>query len=304
MKRRSIWYTIAREVPYFGPKLKLLESCGYLPGNYYSPIPDLTEIRRRQDAIFKKNREVSGIDLNKNEQFNLLQQFAIYYKDLPYDFKSRKDSGTRYRAKETWYTNSDAIMLFCMLCHFKPARIIEVGSGFSSAIILDTNERYLNNKTTVTFIDPEPQRLLGLLKEEDKKNCSIRNTIVQDVSLDLFKTLEANDILFIDSSHISKVGSDLNYILFEVLPVLKPGVIIHFHDIYFPFELPMHWVIERKWFWNENYILRAYLTGNKEYKIINFNSFLHDEYRQWFVDNMPDCLIAENESGCIWLSKC
>ena len=300
----SFLQKILLRLPYFGKKLQLLDDCGYTPGHYYSPIPDLKDIKNRRATIFKKpGADLKGIDLRKEEQFELLQQFSNYYKEIPYDFTNGIPTKTRYQANGIWYNYSDVVMLYSVIRHFKPARIIEIGSGYSSAVMLDVNDLFLDSKTSITFIDPYPQRLLSLLKEEDKKDHQVITSAIQEVDNDIFKKLESNDILFIDSSHISKVGSDLNHILFEILPVLKPGVLIHFHDIFYPFELPEKWILERKWFWNENYILRAFLTENKRYDIINFNTYLHSEYRSWFNDNMPACLIKEDTTGSIWIRK-
>lgn len=291
-----------RFFPYFGRKLKELDNCGYAPGHYYSPIPDLDDIKKRRSEIFH-TKEPKGINLRKEEQFALLQQFANYYKDIPYDFVNAKQTNTRYQVYNDWYKYSDAVMLYSMLRHFKPARIVEAGSGYSSAVMLDVNEMFLNATASITFIEPYPKRLLSLLNDEDTKNHQIIEAIVQKTDPAVFAKLENGDILFIDSSHISKVGSDLNYILFEILPLLKPGVIIHFHDIFYPFELPEEWVLEKKWFWNENYILRAFLSNNSAYDIINFNTYLHTEYRNWFQENMPACLNNQSVTGSIWLCK-
>ncbi len=295
---------ILRSFPYFGRKLKQLDDCGYTPGHYYSPIPDLDDIKKRRTQIFDKTKEPKGINLRTKEQFALLSQFKNYYSDMPYDFINADKTATRYHVNNIWYKYSDAIMLYSMLRHFKPTRIVEAGSGYSSAIMLDVNDLFLQSKTSITFIDPYPDRLLSLLNEDDKKQHQVIQKIVQEVDPGIFTQLESNDILFIDSSHISKAGSDLNYILFEILPLLKPGVIIHFHDIFYPFELPEQWVLERKWFWNENYILRAYLTDNDKYNIINFNTYLHTEYTEWFRQNMPACLLTDEAgTGGIWLCK-
>lgn len=293
-----------RGIPYFGRKLRQLDDCGYTPGHYYSPIPNLDDIKKRRKQIFDSYKEPKGINLHKKEQFELLEQFKHYYKDIPYDFTNATKTPTRYQVNNIWYKYSDAVMLYCMLRHFKPARIVEAGSGYSSAIMLDVNDLFLQSKTSITFIDPYPERLLSLLNQHDKKQHKVIQKIVQEVDLEIFKQLESNDILFIDSSHISKVGSDLNYILFEILPLLKSGVIIHFHDIFYPFELPEKWVLERKWFWNENYILRAYLTDNDRYEIINFNTYLHQQHTEWFKENMPVCLLTDEAgTGGIWLRK-
>ncbi|MEO6491156.1 MAG: class I SAM-dependent methyltransferase [Ferruginibacter sp.] len=291
-------------LPYFGKKLKVLDNCGYAPGHYYSPIPDLNDIRNRRTKIFHKaSVGLNGIDLRISEQFSLLQSFSKYYNEIPYNFNSRSKGGTRYQVNSEWYKFSDVVMLYSVMRHFKPSRIIEIGSGYSSAVMLDVNERFFNSTIQMTFIDPYPERLLGLLTIEDKKKHTVLRSMIQEADITIFNDLEANDILFIDSSHISKVGSDLNYILFEILPRLKPGVHIHFHDIFFPFELPENWILERKWFWNENYILRAFLTESKAYAIINFNTYLHKEFRSWLEKNMPACLIEEDATGSIWITK-
>lgn len=292
-----------RSVPYFGRKLKELDSCGYAPGHYYSPIPNLDEIKKRKSQIFNTNKEPKEINLRKEEQFALLCQFANYYSDMPYDFVNARQTNTRYQVNNDWYKYSDAVMLYSILRHFKPARIIEAGSGYSSAIMLDVNERFLNSTASITFIDPYPERLLSLLNDEDTKRHQVIKAIVQETDPVIFTKLERNDILFIDSSHISKTGSDVNYFLFEIFPLLKPGVIIHFHDIFYPFELPEKWVMDKKWFWNENYILRAFLTNNSNYEIINFNTYLHIAYHDWLQENMPACLNNDSVTGSIWLCK-
>jgi len=113
--------------------------------------------------------------------------------------------------------------------------------------------------------------------------------------------LKEDDILFIDSSHVSKIGSDLNYIFFEILPHLNSGVLIHFHDIFYPFEYPKKWILERNMVFNENYILRAFLEYNSAFNILIFNDFLQYYYKDWFSENMPLCL--KNQGQSIWLRK-
>jgi predicted O-methyltransferase YrrM len=304
MKRRRTVDKLIYKLPYVNKILRLLDICGYEPGHYYSPIPDLGEVIKRKDAIFKKaNVDLKGVNLEKENQFRLLESIRGYYKEIPYDFEKGSTTPTRYQVPGAWYRYSDVIMLYGIMRQFRPSRIIEIGSGYSSAVMIDTNEKFLESRASMTFVEPFPERLKALLKADDHTKYHILESFVQDLDLDIFRALEANDILFIDSSHVSKIGSDLNFILFEILPILRPGVLIHFHDIYYPFELPEHWVLDRKWFWNENYILRAYLTGNSHFSIINFNSYLQQEFREWFSTHMPSCLIGEKDTGSIWLRK-
>lgn len=120
----------------------------------------------------------------------------------------------------------------------KPRRINEIGSGYSSAVTLDTNELYFSNQIHCTFIEPYPERLLNLLSAEDIARNVLVTTRLQDVEIETFPELARGDFLFIDSTHVSKLGSDVNRIFFEIMPKLNEGVFIHFHDIFYPFEYP------------------------------------------------------------------
>lgn len=295
---------LARSLPFIGRRLRMLDDCGYAPGHYYSPIPDLAELDANQDRIFRKNPgSIHGVDLRKDEQFALLREFAEFYAEIPFDFSGKNHPGLRYQAAGAWYRYSDVVFLYSMLRRFRPHRVVEVGSGFSSAVMMDVNDLFLDGTVQMTFIEPFPDRLDLVLRPSDREKYSIVNQFVQNVDLALFRQLEENDILFIDTSHVSKAGSDVNHLIFEVLPVLRPGVLVHFHDVFYPFELPVHWVLGRRLFWNENYLLRAFLTGNREFEIVAFNSFLHAEYRAWFSERMPVCLTDADNTGCLWLRK-
>jgi hypothetical protein len=120
------------------------------------------------------------------------------------------------------------------------------------------------------------------------------------VGLDPFLALERNDILFIDSSHVVKIGSDVNFLLGEVLPRLRPGVYVHVHDIFYPFEYPEAWIAEGR-VWGEAYALKAFLTFNATFEIVLFNTYLERFHREIFEREMPLCL--RNEGGSIWLRR-
>lgn len=133
-----------------------------------------------------------------------------------------------------------------------------------------------------------------LLYEKNKAETS------KEVDLSYFEQLEKGDILFIDSTHISKIGSDVNYLLFEILPRLKKGVYIHFHDIFYPFEYPYEWYKKDGWIWNELYMLRAFLMNNKNYRIIFFVDYLSKKY----TAKMQECLNMNNPfGGSLWIEK-
>ena len=279
-------------------KKKLLLSP--FPGDYSSPIVDNVGIRKREDEIFSvKSKELLGIDLHEEYQLTLLKEFERYYSEIPY---TEDKSERRYYFNNGYYLHSDAIILYSMIRYFHPGRIIEVGAGFSSAAMLDSVDSLEYPDTRFTFIDPYPERLKSLLRQDDYRRCNIIDKNLESVSGTLFEELNENDILFVDSSHVCKTGSDVNKIIFEILPKLKSNVLVHFHDIFFPFEYPKSWVLDWNSFgWNEDYFLRAFLMYNTSFEIVFFNTFLEHFHKERFMATMPDCL--KNPGGSLWIRK-
>ena len=185
------------------------------------------EATTEEESADKELEEI----LAEEEQLCLFDVFKEYYQELP--FKPNKTGNLRYFFENPYYLYSDAIFLYCMIRYTKPKRIVEVGSGYSSCLIIDTNELFFGNSIHCTFIDPFPQNLLSLINEDDKDKIKIITKKLQDVDLDEFTALAKGDILFIDSTHVSKIDSDVNYVFFTILPNLKSGVYIHFHDIFY-----------------------------------------------------------------------
>lgn len=277
---------------------KFQSSSCFPPGHYYSPLMDAVEIKEMEKSISAFSEEsIAGIDLSEQEQIGLLEHFVQYYDKIP--FPRQKNLKFRYYFENDVFGYTDAIMLYSFMQHKKPRRIIEVGSGFSSALMLDANSVMANNQIQLTFIEPYPERLYSLINESDRSSCTILEDKVQNVQPGIFKALNANDILFIDGSHVSKTGSDLNHLMFNILPYLNQGVIVHFHDIFYPFEYPLSWIYEGR-NWNENYLLRAFLTYNEKFKILMFNDFMHKFHAEKF-ENLSDCY--KNFGGSIWLEK-
>ena len=269
------------------------------PGHFYSPIPSLDEIRRDESRIFGgAPRHVAGVELHETEQLQLLREFVAYYGDMP--FQGQKSGGLRYYYENPNYSYSDAILLHCMIRHLRPKRIIEVGSGFSSCMTLDTNDLFFAGSIRTTFIEPYPELLMSLLKDTDSSNARVIRSRLQDVDLAEFESLQANDILFIDSTHVSKIASDVNRIFFDILPRLSSGVHVHVHDIFFPFEYPKEWVYEGR-AWNEAYILRAFLQYNCAFRVVLMNTYMELFHEAFFREKMPLCL--KNPGGSIWIRR-
>lgn len=265
------------------------EQC-YPFNHYESPYLSINEIDGIQDEDIGSDVLI-GIDLNFINQnhfkeiicnkYNLYNQFL----NIPYH---------RYSIENAWFNKEDALVLMTMMLEFKPKKIIEIGSGFSTCVMLDVNEYCLNNETEITSIEPYPERLLSKIRINEK-NYQLNVNSVQQCDISIFEKLEKNDILFIDSSHVAKSGGDILYEYFKIIPMLQSGVIIHIHDIFFPFTYPKKWLYEGRCY-NEAYILHGFLMNNNEYEIIYFNNFMHSNLVQSIGESFES-------GGSIWIRK-
>jgi predicted O-methyltransferase YrrM len=236
-------------------------------GHFYSPVVDVRDLDARQDEIWPPNPHIAGIDFNDASHQHILRNlFPRYLPHYAYPEKapSADEELTGYYTQNSQFSWLDSRALFVLLQAWRPQRIIEVGSGYSSLLMADINERLLDRSCRITCIEPYPrpflQRPIAGLSEVIVQK-------VQEVPLETFESLEAGDILFIDSSHVSKTGSDVNYLYFEVLPRLRDGVRIHIHDIFLPFDYPKEWVLQDQRSWNEQYLLRALLMHSHGFVI-------------------------------------
>lgn len=245
------------------------------PRHFYGPVPDTREL---PPALWERGSELVGIDLRVDQQLELVRRlgsrFGAELEELP-----RAPSG---RPGEFYLENDlfgwlDATIYHCMLREFRPQRVIEVGSGLSTLLAIRALERNDADGASgaITAIDPYPQRgLLSTLTER----ADVLMKRVQDVPLSRFEALEANDILFIDSSHVLKIGSDVQFLYLEVIPRLTPGVLVHAHDIFLPSEYPEDWVRHHQRFWNEQYLLQAFLSFNDVFEVVWSGSLLHRDH--------------------------
>jgi Methyltransferase domain len=269
------------------------------PGHYNSPLPSIDDIADASARkLFDPRLHFPGLDLREAEQEALGREFGGYYGQQP--FPESPTPGWRYYLNNPSYGHHDAIILYCMLRHLNPRRVIEVGSGFSSAAMLDLNARVMEGRIRLTFIDPDMTRLLPLLQPDDRARVTLVEQRVQDVPLDRFSELEANDVLFIDSSHVNKLGSDANFLLFEVLPTLRAGVHVHIHDISGNLEYPRAWYEEGR-AWNEIHVLRAFLMYNRAFRIKFFSMWFYNKHFDYLSKHMPLC--AKGRGGQIWLRR-
>ena len=269
------------------------------PGHYYSPIVQPAHLsgqgapdQRAQDGLGELPVEYGPMETLFDRLVRANGAHAFPVTPHP-DF--------RYYSDNDMYGPGDAIVLAAMLRHFRPRRWIEVGSGFSSAALLDTLDREAGLQTHVTFIEPNSERLDALLRDSDHARVTVMRVGVQAVPLSVFDQLAAGDVLFLDTTHVSKTGSDVNHEFFQVFPRLAPGVIIHLHDIFSGFEYPDDWIYRENRSWNEQYLLRAFLMFNSAFEVLYAND--------GFARTRPDLVRARcpamlaNPGGGFWMRK-
>jgi hypothetical protein len=269
----------------------------YPPGHYYSPLPDIEWVNAHREQLYPSGvTQAAGINLRTEEQQKLLTELSAHFSG--FDFPNEPSEKFRYYVNNSMFGRGGALIFFGLLLHFKPRRIFEIGSGHSSALMLDINDRFMNRQMKLTFIEPYAERLHRLLKNEDKAHCTIFEKPAQDVPASYFEQLQENDILFIDSSHVAKIGSDVNHIFFNILPALNSGVIVHFHDICWPFEYPLEWINGAR-AWNEAYLLRAFLQYNNRFDILLFNNYLSACFPEFYQNRTG----LTGGGSSLWIQK-
>lgn len=233
-------------------------------GHFYSPVTDPDALTADAARLWPAHAEAPGLDLQLDAQRLLLRDsFPPLLGDFDYPHAA-SDDPQRFHCGNSQFGEADARALFALLRHWRPTRMIEIGSGFSTLLAADVNLRFLDGRLQLTAIEPYPRdflhRLAGLH--------ALRIERVQDTPQTVFDTLAAGDVLFIDSSHVLKTGSDLTHLLTRVLPTLRPGVRVHLHDVFLPDDYPPHWAIAENRSWNEQYALQAMLANNPRYRVL------------------------------------
>ena len=293
---KAVYRCLARGLGWLHPNLA--GALHYPPGHYHSPLLDLNAIAKSKDAFLAEDeKNWAHIDFNAPGQLAIYRELLAQVPRLA--FPGQKRPGWRYYSDNDFFLLFDAFTLAGLLRKFRPGRIVEVGSGFSTAVILDTLES-ASMTAALTLIEPDPRRLFSLLRETDRGNLRIESRLVQQVDLTAFAALNAGDFLIIDSSHILKTGSDVTFLLLQVMPRLKPGVIVHFHDIFYPYSYPWPWTMEGR-AWNESHALRAFLIFNPAFRMIAFNSYAGVQFKELFASAFPELL--QNTGGSLWLEK-
>lgn len=238
-----------------------------------------------------------GLRLKRDRYHEFLDTVCSSYRpNFPQRLPGAASGNEAFYLNNGWFDSVDAEVLYSIIRRFKPARIVEVGSGFSTRAmrraILDGGLH-----TRLTSIDPIPRVDVASFADEQ-----IRTPVETLEVSRLVELLQANDILFIDSSHLITTGGDVTFLCLEVLPELRPGIFVHFHDIFLPFEYPQSWVVDFRWGWNEQYLIQAFLYNNSEFEIVWPAYYMWTQYKGEVLKTIP-CDPSRTSPSSFWLRK-
>jgi hypothetical protein len=263
------------------------------PNNWIWPLNDVPFLRRERQ-LWARRRRPAGVRWRIDDQVELVRRLAGYRDELA-DVPREVERRDRFAWGNGAFGAMDAVAYYGLVRELKPKRVIEVGAGWSSLLLARALEAN-GGEPEVTLVEPYPNMsVLGGIPPEWK----LERTIVQKASLEPFQALEAGDVLFYDGSHCVETGGDVNWMLFEVLPALAPGVWIHFHDIFWPMDYPLEWVLNEGMTWNEQYILQAFLMHNRAYRVRLANTMLTVLKPEVFQELFPE----QPFGGSVWIQK-
>jgi predicted O-methyltransferase YrrM len=268
-------------------------------GHFYSPMYEVAEIALRRDSIWPPHaRAVLGIDWRERAQLEICDE--VFCKQDPLEFASDPPiDPTEYWTGNDQFSPLDAWVLSAMLRHYKPSRVIEIGSGYSSLVTARVNRAELADAIQFTCIEPYPRQFLldGIDGISD-----LRVEQIQDTPVEIFSELTACDIVFIDTSHAVKTGGDVTWIFQEIIPRLRTGVLVHVHDIFLPGDYPEQWVMEGRG-WTETYLVRAFLSYNNEFEIVWSMQFMLQNHPAALAKAFPDAAITPYAGGSLWFRR-
>ena len=279
---------------------KIFMKVGVLPVNdhYYQPLVNPSKTLSKP---LSAERVLRGINWNIDEQLELLQKFH-YNEELSTLPLNKEDAGEhQYYINNPSFLAGDGEFCYNMIRYWKPRTVIEIGCGYSTLICLQAEKK--NEQTgssPARHICVEPYEMPWL----EKLPVEVIRKKVEDINLDFFENLQANDILFIDSSHMIRPQGDVLFEFLEILPVLKPGVLVHIHDIFTPRDYPSEWIVDKHCMWNEQYLLEAFLSFNKEFRVLGAVNFLKHNHRKELEAKCPNTAkMPDDEPGSFWLIR-
>ncbi|HET8861520.1 class I SAM-dependent methyltransferase [Marivirga sp.] len=292
----GLWFKVLKFIglKHFPVTKSIFFKLGFFPivNHYYEPRFDFRDYKQ-------KKRKILGINFQDAFQLDLLRSFS-YQKELISISNNTPKSGKYYYDNGS-YPSGDSECYYSMIRKFQPSNIIEIGSGFSTLIAFEAiNKNNQDNLTNTDLICIEPYEMPWL----DNLNIKLIREKVENIKNETFKKLKKNDILFIDSSHIIRPNGDVLYEIFEILPNLNSGVLIHFHDIFTPFDYPQDWLKEEFRLWNEQYLLEAFLSYNDSFEVILAMTFMTNQFPKEIYKAFP--VLGKDTKripGSFWIRK-
>ena len=279
MSLRDNWFKIRNErnaLPrhlarrfLFGP----LERLGlHIVGDhFYEPIPNLRELAATYDAT---PRPIAGHDLSvarfESSHLDRLRRFAPEFEDAVRPFG--------FDPTNFFFRGADALSWYGLLRELRPKTVVEIGQGVSTRIAtaaLEQNSSGGSSPSTLVSIDPHPRLREDQLRPERTRLEHIHQPIQDLPAASLLQRLGPGTVLFVDSSHVHKHGSDVWHLMREIYPHLPPGTLLHIHDIVLPYPWPKEFYTQQKWFWNEQDMLEAFLAFNSSFEIVLPVHLLH-----------------------------
>lgn len=258
------------------------------PVHFYQPIPDT---RALPESLWVERD--CCIDFRETAQLELLDTILTYKTEIDGMPLTATDNPQQYFIYNGCFESVDGEILYGMVRHFRPKKVIEIGSGYST--LLTAQALRINGRGRLHAIEPYPSADIRIVPD------TLTEKPVQTVPLGEFASLGPNDILFIDSSHVATVGSDVVFEFCEILPRLAPGVLVHIHDIFLPLEYKRSQIMTARMFWNEQYLLHAMLANNPAWRVVWGGAFMnlkHPDKLQAFRSYRPTV-----QPGSIWIQK-
>jgi predicted O-methyltransferase YrrM len=270
--------------------------------DYYSALNDIPFLTENWD-LWHERPPPPGIRWDLDAQIDEVRHVSRYLAELaniPFD---PPQGPPRYHWDNNFWRGSDALVHYGLLRHAKPRHVVEIGAGWSSLLMADALERNRAEGSAPTIVDqiePYPRReLLSALPSD----WTLHKTILQRVDLRVFDSLEAGDVCFFDGSHVARAGSDVVWFFFDVLPRLKPGVLVHVHDIFWPTDYPDEWIFERGQTWNEQYVLQAFLMYNSDFAPMICNNMLFRHRREELANLFSGVPETHHSGASVWFRR-
>lgn len=262
-KESGAWQAVAQWLYLAGGRVAERAGIHLVRASYDSPIPRRHEL---DPALFERESPMRGIDWDPERQTVLVErELAPFLAEFRPQPDPQAPPGT-FRLDNRTYDRVDAELLYALLRWVKPSRYVELGSGYSTLVAADALARNAAEGRAghLACYDPYPSPHV-----EARADLAplVQRVGAQELPEAVVRELEAGDILFVDTSHTVKLGGDVNRIVLDLLPLVAPGVLVHFHDVFLPRDYSRGHLDDAH-FWTEQYLVQAFLTGNDHWEVV------------------------------------